>query len=184
MASGGAENTNDSITYKTNDAPLRSIIETTLTYSLITGIFQQQNNDGSFSPTARLEELFNVSFEQMKHDLSSKGLASSISEEIYRLVSTAAILFYFLYHSQKTNFPVDLDAIKQFVSKARTELEDLSPKDDPIMQTYIDNGELAVKYVIETREKYADICKQINLPETTWENYIQRLMGLDKPQQQ
>jgi hypothetical protein len=56
-------------------------------------------------------------------------------------------------------------------------------KDDPIIQTYIDKGEIAAKYVIDTREKYADICKQIQLPETTWETYIQRLMGLDKAQQ-
>jgi hypothetical protein len=57
-------------------------------------------------------------------------------------------------------------------------------KDDPIMQTYIDKGELAVKYVIETREKYADICNQIKLSEPTWESYVQYLMGLDEPQQQ
>ncbi len=56
-------------------------------------------------------------------------------------------------------------------------------KDDPIMQTFIDKGELAVKYVIEIREKYAEICNQIQLPETTWESYIQRLMGLDNQQQ-
>ena len=48
------------------------------------------------------------------------------------------------------------------------------------MQTYIDKGELAVKYVIDTREKYADVCKQIKLSEPTWETYIQHLMGLDK----
>ena len=48
------------------------------------------------------------------------------------------------------------------------------------MQTYIDKGESAVKYVIDTREKYADICSQINLSESTWESYVQRLMGLDK----
>lgn len=48
------------------------------------------------------------------------------SEEIYRLITTASILFYFLYHSQKTQFPVDIDAIKQFVSKARAELEGVS----------------------------------------------------------
>ncbi|CAF3935501.1 unnamed protein product [Rotaria sp. Silwood2] len=182
MASSEAEKANDSITKEINDAPLRSIIETPLTYSLINGIFQQQNNDGSFSPTAQLGELFNVNFEQIKHDLKSKGLDSTISDEICRLISTASILFYFLYHSQKTDFPVDLDAIQQFVSKARSELDDLSSKDDPIMQAYIDNGELAVKYVIETREKYAHICKQINLRETTWETYIQHLMGLDQPQ--
>jgi hypothetical protein len=56
-------------------------------------------------------------------------------------------------------------------------------KDDPIMQTYIDKGELAVKYVIETREKYADICDKINLSQPNWESYVQHLMGLDKPQQ-
>ncbi len=50
------------------------------------------------------------------------------------------------------------------------------------MQTYIDKGELAVKYVIETREKYTDICNQIKLPGTTWEYYVQHLMGLDKQQ--
>ena len=55
-------------------------------------------------------------------------------------------------------------------------------KDDPIMQTYIDKGELAVNYVIGTREKYADICNQIKLTEPTWESYIQRLMGLDQQQ--
>ena len=55
-------------------------------------------------------------------------------------------------------------------------------KDDPIMQIYIDKGELAVKYVIETREKYAEICNQLKLSETTWESYIQRLMGLEQQQ--
>lgn len=50
------------------------------------------------------------------------------------------------------------------------------------MQTYIDKGELAVKYVIDTREKYADICEQIQLPQPTWESYIQQLMGLDQQQ--
>ena len=53
-------------------------------------------------------------------------------------------------------------------------------KDDPIMQTYIDKGELAVKYVIDTREKYANICKDLKMPQTSWEAYIQHLMGLDK----
>ena len=53
-------------------------------------------------------------------------------------------------------------------------------KDDPIMQTYIDKGELAVNYVIATREKYADLCRQLNLEETTWESYVQRLMGLGR----
>lgn len=48
------------------------------------------------------------------------------------------------------------------------------------MQTYIDKGELAVKYVIDTREKYANVCKQLNLSEATWESYIQHLMGLNK----
>ena len=38
------------------------------------------------------------------------------------------------------------------------------------MQTYIDKGELAVTYVIQTREKYANICNQIQLSETTY-NY-------------
>jgi hypothetical protein len=50
----------------------------------------------------------------------------SVSDEIHRLIATASILFYFLYHSQKTKFPVDIDAIKQFVSKARAELEGVS----------------------------------------------------------
>lgn len=51
------------------------------------------------------------------------------------------------------------------------------------MQTYIDKGELAVKYVIETREKYANICNEINLSQLTWESYVQHLMGLDKQQE-
>lgn len=51
------------------------------------------------------------------------------AEEIYRLISTASVLFYFLYHSQKTKFPVDIDAIKQFVSRARAELEGVSEID-------------------------------------------------------
>lgn len=42
------------------------------------------------------------------------------------MISTASILFYFLYHSQKTEFPVDINAIKQFISKARAELEGVS----------------------------------------------------------
>lgn len=53
-------------------------------------------------------------------------------------------------------------------------------RDDPIMQTYIDKGELAVKYVIDTREKHANVCKNLKLPQPTWELYIQHLMGLDK----
>ena len=95
----------------------------------------------SFPATAQLGELFNVDFEYIKRDLNAKGLdPSSIcmfipshlisydldSDEILRLISTASILFYFLYHSQKTNFPVDLNAIKQFISKARSELESVS----------------------------------------------------------
>jgi hypothetical protein len=55
-------------------------------------------------------------------------------------------------------------------------------KDDPIMQTYIDKGELSVKFVIDTREKYAKICKDLKLSQPTWELYIQHLMGLDKQQ--
>ena len=55
-------------------------------------------------------------------------------------------------------------------------------KDDPIMQTYIDKGELAVKFVIDTREKYSNICKELKLSQTSWEGYIQHLMGLDKQQ--
>ncbi len=51
------------------------------------------------------------------------------------------------------------------------------------MQTYIDKGELAVTYVIQTREKYANIFNQIQLNQTTWESYIQNLMGLDKQQE-
>ncbi len=57
-----------------------------------------------------------------------------VADEIYRLISTASVLFYFLYHSQKTKFPVDIDAIKQFVSKARTELEGVSRNDKHIKQ--------------------------------------------------
>jgi len=55
-------------------------------------------------------------------------------------------------------------------------------KDDPIMQTYIDKGELAVKFVIDIREKYVNICNELKLPQPTWELYIQNLMGLDKQQ--
>ncbi len=47
------------------------------------------------------------------------------------------------------------------------------------MQTYIDKGELAVKFVIDTREKYINICNDLKLPQSTWEFYIQHLMGLD-----
>ncbi|CAF0946817.1 unnamed protein product [Adineta steineri] len=180
MASNTAGKTADSVT---NDTPLQSIIETPLTDSLINGIFQQQNNDGSFTATAHLGQLFNVDFEHIKRDLLAKGLEPSISDEILRLISTASILFYILYHSQKTNFPIDLNAIKQYVSKAREELEGFSLKDDPIMQTYIEKGELAVNYVINIREKYADICNQIKLSQPTWEYYVQHLMGLDKEQQ-
>ncbi len=82
-----------------------------------------------------------MNFEVIKQQLKDKGLASSSksiflfkliinlllgSDEIHRLISTASILFYFLYHSQKTKFPVDIDAIKQFISKARAELEGVS----------------------------------------------------------
>ena len=52
--------------------------------------------------------------------------------------------------------------------------------DDPIMQTYIDKGELAVKFVIDTREKHANVCKDLNLAQPNWESYIQHLMALDK----
>lgn len=80
------------------DTPLRSIIETPLTDSLINGIFQLQNNvissidmknlrfffvsiqDGSFPVTSQLGQLFNVDFDLIKHDLNAKGLdPSSIS---------------------------------------------------------------------------------------------------------
>ncbi|CAF1043147.1 unnamed protein product [Adineta ricciae] len=180
MTSNEAEKTIGSVSANTADAPLQSIIETPLTDSLVNEIFHHQNNDGSFSATENFGKLFNVDFEQIKKDLNDKGLNSSASDEILRLIATASILFYFLYHSQKTKFPVDIDAIKQFVSKARSELEGFSMKDDPIMQTYIDKGELAVKFVIDTRDKYGNICKDLNLAQPTWESYIQHLMALDK----
>lgn len=50
------------------------------------------------------------------------------------------------------------------------------------MQTYIDKGELSVKFVIDTREKYANICQNLKLSQTNWELYIQHLMGLDTQQ--
>ncbi len=59
-----------------------------------------------------------------------------VSDEIHRLITTASILFYFLYHSQKTKFPVDINAIKQFVSKARSELEGVSKNDKHIKQFF------------------------------------------------
>ena len=46
------------------------------------------------------------------------------------------------------------------------------------MKTYIDKGESAVNYVINTREKYAHLCEELNLGEATWEFYIQRSLGL------
>jgi len=168
----------------TGDSPLRSMVETPLTDSLVNEIFHQQNNDGSFPATAEFGKLFNVDYEQVRRELSARGLDPSASDEINRLISTASILFYFLFHSQKTKFPVDIDAIKQFVAKARAELDGFPLKDDPIIQTYVDKGELAVNFVIDKREKYANLCNQLKLPETTWESYIQRLMGLDKDQQQ
>lgn len=97
--------------------------------------------DGSFPATNQLGEFFHVDFDRIKSDLHAKGLQTTsksfllrccsllnhfidlVADEIHRLISTASILFYFLYHSQKTNFPVDLNAIKQFVSKARAELD-------------------------------------------------------------
>jgi len=160
--------------------PLALMIETSLTDSLVNTIFQHQNNDGSFTPTAQLSKMFNANFEQVKNELNNKGLDPSISDEINRLICTASILFYFLYQSQKTKFPIDLDAIKQFVEKARSELDGLPLKDDPIIQTYVDKGEIAVKFVIDTREKYANLCNQLKLPEANWEYYVQHLMGLDK----
>jgi hypothetical protein len=84
--------------------------------------------DGSFPATEQFGKLFNVDYEEIKRNLKEKGLESSVSDEIHRLISTASILFYFLYHSQKTKFPVDLDAIQQFVSRARAELEGVSRK--------------------------------------------------------
>ena len=48
------------------------------------------------------------------------------------------------------------------------------------MQTYIDKGELAVKYVIETREKYGKQCQELKLKQSTWESYVQHLMGFDQ----
>ena len=56
----------------------------------------------------------------------------------------------------------------------------MSTQDDPILQTYIDKGELAVKYVIETREKYGNVCSDLKLGQASWESYIQHLMGLDQ----
>lgn len=53
-------------------------------------------------------------------------------------------------------------------------------KDDPVVQTYIDKGELAVNYVIAKREKHANACNGLKLPQNSWESYIQHLMGLDK----
>jgi hypothetical protein len=55
-------------------------------------------------------------------------LFTLVADDIHRLISTASVLFYFLYNSQKTTFPVDINAIKQFVAKARSELEGVSRK--------------------------------------------------------
>ena len=46
-----------------------------------------------------------------------------MADEIHRLILTASVLFYFLYHSQKATFPVDIHAIETLVAKARAELE-------------------------------------------------------------
>ena len=48
------------------------------------------------------------------------------------------------------------------------------------MQTYVDKGELAVKFVIDKRARYASICQDLKLSQPTWELYIQHLMNLDK----
>ena len=53
-------------------------------------------------------------------------------------------------------------------------------KGDPTVQAYVDKGELAVKFVISTREKYVNICNDLKLSQTNWESYIQHLMGLDQ----
>ncbi|CAF3702988.1 unnamed protein product [Rotaria socialis] len=163
-----------------NDAPLKSIIETPLTEALVNELFHQQDQDGSFPATESLGKVFNVDFERIKQQLNEKGLQASISDEVYRLISTASVLFYFLYNSQKAKFPIDIATINELVAKARSELESLSLKDDPIVQTYIDKGELAVKFVISTRQRHDNVCAKLKLPQTNWESYIQTLMGLEK----
>ena len=85
------------------------------------------------------DRLFGIHFNTVQQQLENKGLdpsstASHIvalqpvlrfleADEIHRLILTASVLFYFLYHSQKATFPVDIQAIEAFVAKARTELE-------------------------------------------------------------
>jgi hypothetical protein len=49
-----------------------------------------------------------------------------VANDIHQLISTASILFYFLYHSQKATLPVDFSTIKQLVKNARAELEGVS----------------------------------------------------------
>ncbi|CAF1152649.1 unnamed protein product, partial [Didymodactylos carnosus] len=97
-------------------------------------------------------------------------------KEINNLICTASILFYFLYHSQKTQFPIEFQVIKDFIEKARKELETFSLKDDPTVQLYVQKGEKAVDYVIKMRDTYAEECKKLQL--STWEEYVQHLMAL------
>ncbi|CAF1517600.1 unnamed protein product, partial [Rotaria sordida] len=42
---------------------------------------------------------------------------------------------------------------------------------------------LATKFVIDTREKCANLCNDLKLPRTTWESYVQHLIGLYRQQQ-
>jgi len=80
--------------YYSSGTPLKSIIDTPLTDSLVNEIFHQQNSvklyfgfliliiffflkDGSFPATEQFGKLFNVDYEEIKRDLKEKGLASS-----------------------------------------------------------------------------------------------------------
>ncbi|CAF0728333.1 unnamed protein product [Didymodactylos carnosus] len=163
-----------------DDALLSHMKDIPLTDSLVDNIFRLQNDDGSFTFSNDLQKIFNVNLKDVEENLNGlDSLSEEKRKEIINLIFTAAILFYFLYHSQKTQFPIELQAIKDFIEKARNELETFSLKDDPSIQLYVQKGEKAVNYVIQMRDRHAEECKKLH-QFSTWEAYVQHLMALNE----
>lgn len=82
-----------------------------------------------------------MKFESIHNELKGKGLDSSsksiqvadvfhasrnffffpVAQGVEQFISTASILFYFLYNSQKAKFPVDFSKIQELINTARQE---------------------------------------------------------------
>ncbi|CAF1092477.1 unnamed protein product, partial [Didymodactylos carnosus] len=158
--------------------------ETPISTDLVDSIFELQNQDGAFSFSKSLEELFNnVNFEKVQQNLIEQGsnsLAKKTQYEINNLICTAIILFYFLYKStlaSSLTFPLDIHSIRNLIENIKEQLQN-EEIHDSAMESYIKRCQTAVDYVVKMRDIHSVYCTQLELS-SSWELYIQQtLLGL------